>query len=118
MGNTKKVKTAGRYGSRYGVGIKKRLIDVEKRQKNLSACPFCGFSKVSRVAAGLFTCKKCSAKFTGGSYQTETLIGKTIKKIVNQKSFAANEAKLVELQSKTTYDDIESEVAKSAEGSE
>lgn len=115
MGNTKKVKTAGRYGSRYGVGIKKRLIKVEEKQKNLSVCPFCGFDRVSRQAAGLFECKKCSAKFTGGAYQTETLIGKTIKKIINQKSFAANEAKLVELQSKSSYSDIEEEVSKASE---
>lgn len=113
MGNTKKVYTSGRFGSRYGVGIKKKIAKVEKNQKNLDKCSFCGFDKVKRIAAGLFVCKKCGAKFTGGAYQTETLIGKTVKKVVSQKSFAVEESKLIELQQKSSYSDIEDEVTKS-----
>jgi large subunit ribosomal protein L37Ae len=108
---TKKVKSTGRFGSRYGVGIRKRLLKLENRQKNLSACPFCGFKKVKRKAAGLFTCNKCGAKFTGGAYVTETLAGKSIKKIVNQKSFNVEETTLEEKKSKTSYSEIEEEVA-------
>ncbi len=116
MGNTKKVHTSGRFGSRYGVGIKKRVVKVEEKQNNLSVCPFCGLDKIKRVAAGLFSCKKCGAKFTGGAYQTETLIGKTIKKMVSQKSFAAEESKLLEIVDKNSYSDIEEEVTKSVKG--
>ncbi len=116
MGNTKKVHTSGRFGSRYGVGIKKRIVKVEEKQNNLAVCPFCGFDKIKRLAAGLYTCKKCDAKFTGGAYQTETLVGKTIKKMVSQKSFAAEESKLIELQERSSYSDIEDEVTKSVEG--
>ena len=54
MGNTKKVRTAGRFGSRYGVGIRKRLLKVEDKQEKNYACPFCGFKKVKRKAAGLY----------------------------------------------------------------
>lgn len=113
MGNTKKVHTSGRFGSRYGVGIKKKIVKVEKDQKNLSNCSFCGFDKIKRIAAGLFICKKCGKKFTGGAYQTETLIGKSVKKAVSQKSFAAEESNLAELQKKSSYSDIEEEVTKS-----
>ena len=36
MANTKKVGTSGRYGSRYGVGIRKRVVKTEAKQKSLS----------------------------------------------------------------------------------
>jgi large subunit ribosomal protein L37Ae len=115
MANTKKVKSTGRYGSRYGVGIKKRVLKVEEKQKKKVVCPFCGFKTIKRLAAGLFTCKKCGAKFTGGAYEAETLIGKTIKKMVNQKSFVAQAAELIKVTEeagKSSYSDIEQEVAK------
>ncbi len=111
MGNTKKVKSTGRFSSRYGVGIRKRMLKVEEQQKDLDACPFCGFKKVKRKAAGLFLCNKCGAKFTGGAYTTETLGGKSIKKIVNQKSLAVKTDEVVV--EKSSYSDIEKEVAKS-----
>jgi large subunit ribosomal protein L37Ae len=113
MGDTKKVGVAGRFGSRYGRGIRKRVIKVEEKQKNLSACPFCGFKKIKRIAAGLFECNKCEAKFTGGAYQTETLGGVTIRKMVAQKSFAATA--LEEIQKESSYADIEKEVEKALE---
>ena len=50
MGNTKKVRSTGRFSSRYGVGIRKRMLKVEDKQHNLDACPFCGFKKVKRKA--------------------------------------------------------------------
>jgi len=116
MGNTRKVKSTGRFGARYGVGIKKRVLKVEEKQRNLLACPFCGFKKIKRIAAGLFICKKCEAKFTGGAYESETLVGKTIKKMVNQKSFVADSAELIKASEKaaeSSYSEIEKEVAKS-----
>ncbi|MDD3083756.1 MAG: 50S ribosomal protein L37Ae [Candidatus ainarchaeum sp.] len=114
MKKTKKVNSTGRFGSRYGVGIRKRILKVEERQKNLNPCPFCGFKKIKRIAAGLFECKKCSAKFTGGAYTTETLIGKSIKKIVGQKSFIVDAVELIKAsEEETSYSDIEKEVAKS-----
>lgn len=112
---TKKVKSTGRFGSRYGVGIKKRLKKVEKKQKNLGACPFCGFKKIKRKAAGLFICNKCGAEFTGGAYMLETLAGKAIKKMVNQKTFSQAKEILEEKADENSYSDIEKEVAKSME---
>jgi large subunit ribosomal protein L37Ae len=113
MKKTKKVKSTGRFGSRYGVGIRKRVAKVEERQNKKAVCPFCKFKKIKRKAAGLFECKKCGAEFTGGAYESETLIGKTIKKMVTQKSFAASAAELVKETEKSSYSDIEAEVSKS-----
>ena len=113
MKTTKKVKSTGRYGSHYGVGIRKRVLKVEERQNKAATCPFCKFKRIRRKAAGLFECKKCGAEFTGGAYESETLIGKTIKKMVTQKSFASSAAELVKEETTTSYSDIEAEVAKS-----
>jgi large subunit ribosomal protein L37Ae len=118
MKKTKKVKSAGRFGSRYGVGIRKKITKVEERQNKAATCPFCKFKKLRRKAAGLFECKKCGAEFTGGAYESETLIGKTIKKMVVQKSFAANAAELVKESETSSYSDIEAEVSKSIDEEE
>lgn len=113
MKKTKKVKSTGRFGSRYGVGIKKRVLKVEEKQANLKPCSFCGFKRIKRLAAGLFFCKKCSTKFTGGAYTTETLIGKTAKKIVEQKKFSIEDNELNKfVEKESSYSDIEKEVAK------
>jgi len=94
MGKTKKVKSTGRLGSRYGVGIRKKLLKVEGKQQRNYKCPFCGFKKVKRKAAGLFACRKCHAKFAGGAYLPVTLPGSIIKKTVAQKGFASKGKKL------------------------
>ena len=95
MGNTKKVGSAGRFGSRYGIGIRKKLLKIESKQEKNYPCPFCGFKKVGRKAAGLYSCRKCRATFAGGAYLPSTLPGSIIRKTVSQKGFAS-EAKALE----------------------
>lgn len=87
MGSTKKVLSAGRYGARYGIGIRKRILKVEGEQHKKHACPNCGYAKVKRLQRGIFSCRKCDLKFTGGTYLPETQAGKIIRKMVSQKSF-------------------------------
>lgn len=108
---TKKVGTTGRFGSRYGVGIRKRIVKVEDKQKNLGACPHCEFERIKRQAAGLYSCTKCCAKFTGGAYQVETLSGKAIKKMVIQKSFVIDTLEDIKVK-ESSFADIEKEVEK------
>ena len=87
MGETKKVHTTGRLGSRYGVGIRKRLLKVERRQKVEKRCPNCGFNKVKRKSKGIFYCRKCGHEFVGGAYLTKTLTGTIVMQMVSQKKF-------------------------------
>ncbi len=69
MGKTKKVGKTGKYGSRYGSKIRKKILKIESKQtKN---CPYCGRKQVKRVAAGIWKCDKCENKFTGGSYNVK-----------------------------------------------
>ncbi len=89
MGRTSKVYSTGRFGVRYGVGIRKRVIKVEAQQKDRKKCPFCGLSKLKRKAAGIFSCEKCGKEFAGGAYFPETMTGSLIKKMVSQKRFSS-----------------------------
>lgn len=97
MGETRKVKSAGRFGSRYGVGIRKKLLKVESPQLEKKACPNCGSVKVKRKSKGVFMCRKCSHEFVGGAYMPQTLAGTIISKIVSQKSFAKSASELAQV---------------------
>ncbi len=68
MGRTKKVKSAGRFGSRYGKKVRSKIIDVESKQKGWHKCPFCNADKVKRVSVGIWQCRKCDIKFAGRAY--------------------------------------------------
>lgn len=69
---TKKAKSVGRFGARYGVRIRRRIREVEQRQQGPHRCPSCGHRKVSRESTGVWRCRKCEHKFAGGAYVPET----------------------------------------------
>jgi len=71
---TKKVKSAGRFGPRYGTRIRGRVAAIEAIQKQKHACPKCSFLKVKREASGIWLCKKCGHKFAGGAYVPRTTL--------------------------------------------
>ena len=56
---TKKVGSAGRFGSRYGTKTKKIINKIEKLYKK-QVCPYCMNKSVKRVASGIFLCNKGS----------------------------------------------------------
>lgn len=101
--STKKLKSVARFGARYGTGVKTRVLDIERKQKQKFHCPKCGFAKVKRKARGIFQCKKCKASFTGGAYLPETLTGSIIKKMVAQKSFLPAMPELLETTEKIKH---------------
>jgi len=74
---TKKVDITGRYGARYGAVNRKRARDVLTKMKTkYIVCPQCKTKgSVHRISTGIWHCRKCGAKFTGGAYSTTTLRG-------------------------------------------
>ncbi|MBS3052487.1 MAG: 50S ribosomal protein L37Ae [Candidatus Aenigmarchaeota archaeon] len=72
MGRTKKVGITGRYGVRYGRKVKVAINKIEQKQKQKHTCPVCKKDSVKRVVAGIWQCRKCSAKFSGGAYEPKT----------------------------------------------
>ncbi len=69
---TKKAKSVGRFGARYGVRIRRRIREIETRQKGYHLCPSCSAVRVTRVSTGIWQCRKCDHKFAGGAYFPET----------------------------------------------
>ena len=72
MGRTKKVGLTGRYGPRYGRGVKVEFEKIERKQKMTYICPSCKKTALKRLSAGIWQCKKCNTKFTGGAYTPTT----------------------------------------------
>ena len=65
---SKKTKSAGRFGARYGKTVKAKLVKVEEKQRKKQKCPFCGKMGVKRRAKGIWECAKCGKKFAAGTY--------------------------------------------------
>ena len=70
---TKKVGSTGRFGVRYGKRIREAVLLVEKKQRQKQLCPFCKRPCAKRLVKGIWNCKKCGKKFTGGAFYLETV---------------------------------------------
>ena len=82
---TKKVGSTGRFGPRYGSQLKKRVLKIENNMHATHRCPSCASPKVKRKSVGIWHCKKCNAKFTGGAYNTQTPRGAESFRIAKRK---------------------------------
>jgi large subunit ribosomal protein L37Ae len=65
---TKKVGSAGRFGPRYGVRIRKQIDAVGRSKNQAYECPRCKHEAVRRVSTGVWKCRRCDLKFAGGAY--------------------------------------------------
>ncbi len=72
MTKTKKVGSTGKFGTRYGRGVKVAFEKIERKQKIMYVCPSCKKTSVKRLSVGIWQCKKCNTKFTGGAYSPVT----------------------------------------------
>ncbi len=66
--HTKKVGSAGRYGARYGLRIRKKVWEIEQLQKQRQKCPECFKFTLKRIGNGIWFCNNCENKFAGGAY--------------------------------------------------
>jgi len=65
---SKKSKSAGRFGARYGKTVRNRLVGVESKQRKKQRCPFCGKLGAKRISKGIWKCSKCNKKFASDAY--------------------------------------------------
>ena len=84
LGNTKKAGITGRYGSRYGARIRKRVKTIEEKMKMGQKCPKCETKTMKRLSTGIWECKKCRAKTTGGAFDMKTQPGIESKRIATR----------------------------------
>ena len=87
MAKTKRTKISARFGPRYGANLRKRWrLIMEKRYDPKTKCPRCETrGSILRVSSGIWYCKKCSAKFTGGAYFIETPRGAESFRVAKRK---------------------------------
>ncbi|MEN3035059.1 MAG: 50S ribosomal protein L37ae [Candidatus Methanosuratincola sp.] len=79
MAKTKSVKSAGRFGPRYGATLRKRLLAIEQKSERGLRCPKCkSTDKLVRAAAGIWDCRACGVRFAGGAFVPQTTLGKTL----------------------------------------
>ena len=66
--STQKVGITGKYGTRYGSTLRKRVKPMEESQHAKYECECCGKKSVKRVAVGIWECRSCNYKFAGAAY--------------------------------------------------
>jgi len=87
MGKTKKVGISGKFGARYGSVVRKNYRTIlEKMKSKKTKCPRCKtVGSIYRISTGIWHCRKCDAKFTGGAYYIETPRGAESFRIAKRK---------------------------------
>jgi len=83
-----------RYGVRYGKRVKDKVDKIYAVRMSDNKCPYCRKRAVKRVSMGIWFCKACKAKFTGGAYS----IGKqrTVKREEEKQEGVAETASVEE----------------------
>ena len=81
---TRKVKSTGRFGPRYGATIRKRVRKIEELSKADHRCPRCRQYTVRKQSIGIWSCRKCGYTFVGGAWQPVTDTGKRGLRITKQ----------------------------------
>jgi len=89
---TKKVKSAGRFGPRYGRRIRKDVVAIEEKMRCKHKCPRCERRSVKRIGTGIWRCSKCGLTFAGGAYMPQTPAGIVAARSVRLSSERAERA--------------------------
>ncbi len=64
---TKKVGSTGWMGPRYGIRIRRRVLEID-RTRGDAPCPRCSTVTLRRVASGIFECRRCGTRFASNAY--------------------------------------------------
>ncbi|MCI4352512.1 MAG: 50S ribosomal protein L37ae [Thermoplasmata archaeon] len=68
MRRTKKVGSTGWMGPRYGIRIRRRVLEIDRAQHKASTCPKCSTVTLWRVASGIYECQRCGVRVSSGAY--------------------------------------------------
>ncbi len=68
MRRTKKVGSTGWMGPRYGIRIRRRVLDIDRAQRRANPCPRCSTVTLWRVASGVYECRRCGTRVSSGAY--------------------------------------------------
>lgn len=65
---TKKVGSTGWMGPRYGIRIRRRVLEIDRTRRRPSACPRCATVTMKRVSSGVFECSRCGTRYASNAY--------------------------------------------------
>ena len=65
---TKKVGNTGWMGPRYGIRIRRRVLEIDRAREAYAPCPHCSTVTLQRVASGVYECRRCGTKYASGAY--------------------------------------------------
>ena len=65
---TKKAGPTGWMGARYGIRIRRRVVEIDKSRARPAACPRCSTTTLHRIAAGVYECRRCHTRFANAAY--------------------------------------------------
>ena len=68
-----------RFGVRYGRRVKEKFGKIEQERQENSLCPYCRKAQMKRLAAGIWSCKKCEIKLAGGAYVPGKMATETVQ---------------------------------------
>lgn len=69
MGKTKVVGITGRYGARYGMTLRRRVLKILEKRYEKTACPRCGKLVVmKRLSVGVWRCPTCGHTYAGPAH--------------------------------------------------
>ncbi|MDO8556652.1 MAG: 50S ribosomal protein L37ae [Nanoarchaeota archaeon] len=60
---------AGRFGTRYGASLRKKVQDIEEKLHTQTKCPDCKKERIKRLSNGIWKCMRCNIKFAGNTYE-------------------------------------------------
>merc|ERR1711976_1062582 len=82
---TVKVGITGKYGTRYGANLRKRVKKMEISQRSKHFCAPCGKFAIKRTAVGIWHCYgPCNITFAGGAWTLHTPNSATVKSTIRR----------------------------------
>jgi large subunit ribosomal protein L37Ae len=81
---TKKVGIVGKYGTRYGANLRKRVKKYETSKKAKHFCHFCGKYAFKRQAVGVWHCSPCGKTVAGGAWSLHTSAATTVRSTIRR----------------------------------
>jgi large subunit ribosomal protein L37Ae len=68
MRRTKKVGSTGWMGPRYGIRIRRRVLEIDRAQHRANTCPKCSTVTLWRLASGIYECQRCGTRVSSAAY--------------------------------------------------
>ena len=81
---TQKTGLTARFGSRYGVSVRRRAGSALRKKSREYTCPSCQSPKVRRKVAGIWECRKCGYTFTGGVWEPFTRASEANNRVIRR----------------------------------